>query len=856
MALQKYREKRRFDRTPEPKGRAPSHSGPLRFVAQKHAASRLHYDLRLEAGGVLKSWAVPKGPSMNPTDKRLAMMVEDHPLDYRTFEGTIPAGNYGAGTVMVWDEGRYTVPPFTDREAAEKAVLEGLEKGKLKLVLDGQKLRGGFMLVKSRYGHSKNSWLLVKERDPFATEADIRSEDRSVRSDRSMDQIAQGTAVGKSSRATKSKPTTRKIDLADAPPAPMPHRIRPMLATPAREPFDRAGWLFEVKWDGYRAIAEVHGEKVQLYSRRQNSLAKDYPAVVEALRRLGHDAVLDGEVVVLDERGVSDFHALQGYRATPNDRLAYYVFDLLYLDGHDLRRLPLSRRKQLLKEILPLASVLRYSEHFEKEGVLFFEAARAQRCEGIVAKRADSPYQEGKRPATWLKIKAHRLERAVIGGFTRPKGSRVGLGSLLLGQYDADKLHYVGHVGTGFDDAELKKLHAMLTVLAQPDCPFDHQPATNAPATWTAPRLMCDVSFQEKTPDGHLRHPVYQGLVSGAAPKSAGSKGPEHKRPIRNGRQPHPAPPAHAPRGHSAVTTRDGIRVPLTNGAKVYWPEEGYTKGDVVAYYREVVPFLLPHLKDRPLSLLRHPNGIDAASFFQKDVSGQPPPEWVETAKIASEGKRAEITYAVCQNEATLLYLANLGCIELNPWGSRLGSLERPDYFYFDLDPVDTPFERVVEVALTVRRLLENVGAACFCKTSGKRGLHVYVPLAARYDYAQVKPFARLLAALVHRELPETTSTVRLPSRRQGRVYLDVVQNGRGKTLACAYSVRPWPGATVSTPLKWSEVGPPLDPARYTIQTLPKRLAQVGDLWAPVRGAGANLASCLDKLRTLLKTKK
>jgi bifunctional non-homologous end joining protein LigD len=312
VALERYREKRRFDRTPEPKGGARSDSGPLRFVAQKHATSRLHYDFRLEAGGVLKSWAVPKGPSMNPSDKRLAVMVEDHPLDYRTFEGTIPAGNYGAGTVMVWDEGAYTVPPFTDRKAAENAVLEGLEKGKLKLVLDGHKLRGGFMLVKTRYGSSENAWLLIKERDPFATQADIQSEDRSVLSKRSMDQIAKGTAVWKNNQAaTKSHPGTRKLDLADAPLAPMPHRIRPMLATPAKEPFNRAGWLFEVKWDGYRAIAEVESGQARLYSRRQNSLVKDYPRVIEALRQIGHDAVFDGAIVVLDDHGVSHFHAIQ-----------------------------------------------------------------------------------------------------------------------------------------------------------------------------------------------------------------------------------------------------------------------------------------------------------------------------------------------------------------------------------------------------------------------------------------------------------------------------------------------------------------------------------------------------------------
>jgi bifunctional non-homologous end joining protein LigD len=820
---------------------------------QKHAASRLHYDFRLEAEGALKSWAVPKGPSMNPADKRLAMMVEDHPFDYRSFEGTIPAGNYGAGTVMVWDEGVFTVPPLTDRNTAENAVLAGLASGKLKLVLDGKKLRGGFMLVKTRYGKAENAWLLIKERDQFATESDVLAEDRSVISDRSMDDIAKGKAIWKSSKPKKTRPRSKTLLISDAPLAPMPHHVHPMLATLTVKPFDRPGWYFEVKWDGYRAIAEVEGETVRLYSRNQNSLAGHYPRLVESLRNIGRDVVLDGEVVVLDERGVSRFGGLQNYRKIPSGQLVYYVFDLLYADGRDLRKLPLSRRKELLKAILPSTPTLQFSEHIENDGVHFFEAASAQGLEGIIAKRADSSYQEGTRGSDWLKIKTQREQLAVIGGFTKPQGSRIGLGSLLLGAYEGEKLVYIGHVGTGFSDAELRKLYAMLAALAQDTCPFEKKPKTNAPPIWVTPRLVCEVTYQEWTHDDHLRHPVYHGLVNDAPPMSVrrDTGSPSTKsRPQRGQKVSQPIAKPSVIGGPSSFTTAEGIRVPLTNSKKVFWPKEGYTKGDLVSYYRDVAAFVVPYLKDRPLSLLRHPNGIEGASFFQKDVSQQPPPAWVETVKIESDGKGGrDITYSLCQNEVTLLYLANLACIELNPWASRVGSLDKPDYFYLDLDPEDVAFERVVETAQSVHKLLDKVGAPNFCKTSGKRGLHVYVPLGAQYEYGQVKQVAELIARVVHHQLPHTTSILRMPVHRQKRVYLDHVQNGRGKTLASAYTVRPWPGATVSTPLKWSEVRRGLDPSKFTMKTMRKRVDRVGDLWKGVLGPGIDLKSCLKRLR-------
>jgi bifunctional non-homologous end joining protein LigD len=859
LGLKRYQAKRKFDRTPEPEGAPRRDSGPLRFVIQKHAASRLHYDLRLEADGVLKSWAVPKGPSLDPADKRLAMMVEDHPLDYRFFEGTIPAGNYGAGTVMVWDEGVYTVPPATDRQTAERLVTAGLDKGDLKLILDGKKLRGSFVLVKVRRGNAENAWLLIKKRDQYSANSDIRDEDRSVLSGRSMEEIAANAPAKLTAHIDKpSRPQKKKIRAVSK--APMPHGIRPMLATLVKAPFNKGGWFFEVKWDGYRAIAEVEREQVRLYSRRQNSLAENYEAVVHALRRLDHRAVLDGEIVAVDERGVAQFNLLQRYQSSRKGRLIYYVFDLLYLDGRDLRNEPLAHRKELLQQILGDNPTLQFSQHIETEGIAFFEAARAQGLEGIVAKRADSPYREGMRTTTWLKIKTEQRQEAVIAGFTEPKGARTALGSLILGVYQNDQLVYVGHVGTGFDEAELVKLQSRLTPLLQKTCPFVKRPPTNSPPHWVRPELVCEVSFHEWTPDGNMRQPVYHGLRNDKAPESVRREMP---RPVSQiigptaaaapaKKRRHKTSPPKPTDAAAPVSAPGNVRVPLTNLKKVFWPDEGYTKGDVIAYYRDLSAFVLPYLRDRPLSLNRHPNGINGKNFFQKDVSRQPPPPWVETKKIISDdGRGRAINYMICQNEPTLLYLANLGCIEINPWSSRVAFLDQPDYLLIDLDPEAISFDRVVEAAQKVHRLLDRSGAPTFCKTSGKRGLHIYVPLGAQYDYAQVKQLAEIIARLVFKQLPTSTSVLRPPAQRQNRVYLDYLQNGRGKTLAAPYSVRPWPGATVSAPLKWSEVTSRLDPSQFTIRTMHQRLSRVGDLWSDVLGPGIDLADCLERLHRI-----
>jgi bifunctional non-homologous end joining protein LigD len=869
VSLAKYRSKRRFDHTPEPAGRDRSRGGPLRFVVQKHRARQLHYDFRLELDGVLKSWAVPKGPSLDPGEKRLAMQVEDHPFDYRTFEGIIPPGNYGAGTVMVWDEGTYEAPGTSSRAECEAALRRDLAEGHLHLVLHGHKLQGGFSLVKLRSGEA-NAWLLMKKRDSFASSADVREQDRSVISGRSLEEIAQGARAR--GEVWLSNGREEPIAPEDAPQAKMPHRIIPMLATPVEEPFDRPGWLFEVKWDGFRAIAEVERRGVRLYSRNHISLKERFLPVVQALEQLGHEVVLDGEVVVVDEQGRAQFQLLQNYQTTRQGRLVYYVFDLLYVDGHDLRGLPLRRRKELLGQVLKGARDIRLSEHIEEKGIAFFRAATAQGLEGIIAKDAASRYREGVRAREWQKLKTRLRQEAVIGGFTEPRGSRPNLGALVLGLYEGDRLVYVGHSGSGFDATSLAEVWSRLKPLERATCPFDKRPATNAPAHWVEPQLVCEVEFQKWTADGYMREPIFLGLRDDKDPHAVRRERPESARkPASRGRKPPeggqaPPPGANAPGSpHSAHAPPPGADAPgspgpahapganapgsppLTNPDKIYWPAEGYTKRDLVAYYRHVAPFALPYLRDRPESLNRHPNGIEGKSFFQKDVSERPPPPWVETVRLSSS-HRGAITYIVCQNENTLLYLANLGCIELNPWNSRMQTPDQPDYLIIDLDPVETPFRQVVEAAQAVRKTLEQAGAACYCKTSGKRGLHVYVPLGARYQYEHARQFAELIANLVHRQLPESTSVLRDPARRQKRVYLDFLQNARGQTLAAPYSVRPVPGATVSTPLRWREVTPRLDPTRFTIRTMARRLERVGDLWQGVLGSGIDIQQVLERL--------
>jgi bifunctional non-homologous end joining protein LigD len=855
MSLKKYQARRKFDRTPEPEGGEARSQGPLRFVVQLHRASHLHYDFRLELDGTLKSWAVPKGPSLNPEDKRFAVMVEDHPLDYRTFEGVIPKGNYGAGTVMVWDEGPYHSRETADRTESERILREGLEKGHITFMLYGKKLKGELALVRLKKGE-ENGWLLLKKRDEFATDRDVTEFDRSVASNRTLEEIAQGALqAGEVWPVPKRQPA---LDLSDAPKSSMPRGVRPMLATTVEKPFDRRGWFYEIKWDGYRAIAEVENQKVRLYSRNQLSLEDRFAPLVESLQLLGCEAVLDGEVVVVDDAGKPHFQLLQHYRKSQEGQLVYFVFDLLYLNGHDLRGLPLTRRKELLRQNLPGLPHVQISDHIEQQGVDFFKIASERGLEGIIAKDAASPYLEGRRSLSWLKVKTHLRQEAVIGGFTRPRGGRKNFGALILGVYDHDDLIYIGHTGTGFGGKTLAEIHSRLEPLAQKGCPFKKRPVTNAPVRWVRPELVCEVTFQEWTAESLMRHPVFVGMRDDKRPLSVRREKPEPVAgiPADEDNLRKPVPLASARKSVLLIGHRDdqqlsidGRILRLTHLNKIYWPVEKYCKRDLVNYYREVAPFILPYLKDRPQSLNRHPDGIESAGFYQKNVENPPP--WIKTVKVHSDSGQKDINFLLCQDEAALVYLVNLGCIELNPWSSRVGMLERPDYLVIDLDPEDIAFDQVIEAALVVREILEQAEAVSVCKTSGKTGLHIYVPLGARYTYEQGRQFGEIIARLVHRRLPKSTSVVRSPIKRQKRVYLDFLQNREGQTLAAPYSVRPIAGAPVSVPLNWSEVKPGLDPTQFTIRTLPKRLERVADLWRPALSAGIDVVKCLDRLQRI-----
>ena len=872
MSLEEYRRKRDLTKSPEPGAKGHKPAGALRFVIHKHAASHLHYDFRLELDGVLKSWAIPKGPSLDPSIKRLAMMVEDHPYEYGEFEGVIPKGNYGAGEVMIWDAGTYHASASPDRDLSEQLLREGLRKGDLKFVLEGQKLSGEFALVRIK-SDKDNSWLLIKKQDAFAASEDVTSKDRSVVSHATIEDIRQGNApcIPKPPEPDRDEKIPAPKHSTPTPSAAIPHEVRPMLATSVQEPFDDPDWLFEIKLDGYRCIAELESGRVQLYSRNNISFNKRFATVVRSLETLHLDAVFDGEVVSLDDKGRSYFQLLQNNQRTGQGNISYFVFDLLFLNGEDLRHEPLVTRKEMLRDLLPDLPDIRFSDHIMEYGKQFFELARQNNLEGIVAKRTDSQYQTGKRSRDWLKIKIRLQQEAVICGFTEPRGSRKNFGSLVLGVYEDDQLVYIGLAGGGFDEMGLKEFHATLLQLVQPHSPFKQRVKTDMPVQWVKPVLVCEVEFAEWTDENVMRQPIFLGLredkdpmavvreqfsaeaqasAAGKREENAGATGGYHLIASdeaggikKTGRR----KAASSKKGKDEVLVIEGHRLELTNLDKVFWPDEGYTKGDVIDYYRKVARSMLPHLQDRPESLYRTPHGITEGGFFQKEA-GELPPPWIATKEIFSRHVDKNIKFFICQDEATLVYMANLGCIEINPWLSRLQTLNYPDYFVIDLDPEDIPFEKVIEAALAVHDVLDRADAISFPKTSGATGMHIYVPLGARYDYDTAQTFAKVVATLVHHQVPEFTSLLRSPKNRQKKVYLDFLQNKAGQTLAAPYSIRPRPGATVSAPLKWEEVTSGLTPRQFTLATMPARLEHLGDLFSGVMGPGIDIEKCLENL--------
>lgn len=845
MGLTKYNEKRDFKKTKEPKGIAKKSTGELRFVIQKHAASHLHYDFRLEIDGVLVSWAVPKGPSANPADRRLAMHVEDHPMDYMEFEGTIPKGEYGGGTVMVWDIGTYRPEEADGLVAKDNALMKKqLKDESIKIVMKGKKVKGAWHLFKMK----ENQWLLTKAKDEHSG-VKIKFDETSILTKRDFAEIEKGDAVWHSNRAVSKKELKSELpgetedegftadDVADAQKLKsFPHDWRPEKATLTDAAFDHEDWIFETKYDGYRALVQIEAGKAKLVSRNGLSFDKKYPKLVAVFDGIRNDLIVDGEIVVEDEKGKSRFQWLQHFGEEPKGKMRFYAFDILYFNGFDLRGLGLMQRKKILRAVLSETDAVKISGFVEKNGVEAFEKARKAGGEGIIAKKKASRYTESKRSKDWLKIKTENQQEMVIGGFTDPSGSRSGLGALLCGFYDKDKkLVYANKVGSGFTDDILKELHKKLSRLERKSSPFENPPREKG-IHWVKPELVAQLKFSEWTETGSMRHPVYLGLREDKKATDVIREMPEDVQPETKTDK-KVVKPKSANSGKVEISNRD----------KIFWPKEKITKGDVVDYYDAMADYILPYLKDRPQSLRRTPNGIKDQGFFQKNVEGMVP-GWVKTRKIHSESNDENITYMLCQDKDTLLYMANLGCIEINPWSSRVGSINHPDYIIFDLDPQDVPTKKIVHVLMKVKDVLDTMKVPAYVKTSGGKGIHVFIPVQPKYTYEQTRTFSHIVSQMVQRELPDVVSLERMPAKRKNKVYLDFLQNGKGKTMASIYSLRPREGATVSTPLSWDEIDETLDLKDYNIRTVPERLEKLGDLWKDFFDEAIDLKSVLKNL--------
>lgn len=810
MGLKDYFRKRKFNKTPEPKGAVkPGKSKKLAFVVQEHHATALHYDFRLEIDGVLKSWAVPKGPSLDPHEHHLAVRTEDHPFDYRKFEGVIPEGNYGAGNVIIWDEG-WLEARKGDPESSEATLRKELKKGHLTFILHGKKLNGEFALIKLKNADDPKAWLLVKKGDEFASGQDVTKQDESVKSHKHVDDLG-----------------GKMPNLETWPKKSAPWHVKPMLCTLVDEPFSRSNWLFEIKWDGYRAVASKKKDKVELYSRNGLDFAQKYAPVAEALRLIKHDVILDGEIVVVDDHGQPHFEWLQSWHKDPHGQLKYYAFDILWCDGHDVRTMPLIQRKALLKHVLPKNDVLQYSDHVEDDGEKLFEQMKKRGLEGMVAKRADSPYREDVRGQDWLKVKTGQRQEVVIGGYTEPRNSRKYFGALIVGVFEKGELVYTGHSGGGIPDNQRKELLARMQKLQRQSSPFKTEPKPNAPVHWVKPQLICEMSFAEWTSDGMMRHPQFEGLRPDKKPTDIRREKPKAV-------------------GPGSAKKSDGSPFEPTHLDKIFFPKTKYTKGDLFKYYESVAEYMLPYLKDRPHSLNRMPGGITGESFYQKNNPHLP--DWVPHADIFSDSNNENLRWMVGGDLNTLLYMVQLGCVEINPWNSRVGHLDKPDWIVIDLDPDDNKFAEVIDVARTVHEVCQEWDIPAYPKTSGKTGLHIYIPMGAKYTYEQAKNLAHLIVLEVTKRQPDVTSVIRDPQKRKHKIYLDYLQNREGQTLAAPYSVRPTPEATVSMPLRWEEVKPGLKPTDFTIENALKRIKKTGDLYKPALGKPVDLKKILKKI--------
>ena len=887
MALEEYQRKRDFRRTPEPAGsREPGkrpETAPLSFVVQKHAARRVHYDFRLELGGVLLSWAIPKGPSLDPGEKRLAVHVEDHPIEYGEFEGVIPEGQYGGGTVLLWDRGTWT-PEGPDPEAAYR-------KGALKFRLDGEKLHGHWALVRmggkaanQRPGEGRENWLLIKERDavaaPGSDAALVHENPLSVATGRSIDAIAadrdrvwdsqNGAIVPDPAAASTMVARGRWQRPPGARKRAMPDAVTPQLATLIASPPEGDEWLHEIKYDGYRLLARIERGDVRLLTRNRLDWTAKFPALARALAELPVDsALIDGEVVALAPDGTTSFAELQN-RLSSGDTsgLVFYAFDLLYRDGYDLSGATLEDRKAALAAIVPPQSTgaVRYSDHQVGRGPDFLRHARRYALEGTIAKRRDRPYRAG-RGADWLKIKCYKSDEFVVIGFTDPSGTRHGFGALLLGYYDPrGGLRYAGRCGTGFSDAVLADLHSRLVALERRQPPAVLPKGVSRKGVhWVEPRLVAEVRYAEWTADAILRHPSFQGLREDKSPQEvvydpaelgSGAAIDESLSP-----GPHPGPPPPAGEGVRRVSggqggiarrakravasasespsvsapardgsiTFEGVR--LTNPDRVLYPDRGITKLALAQYYASVRDWALPELRNRPLSLVRCPEGLGKECFYQKHLSAGVP-DALRRVEIA-EKSGSEI-YLVIENLRSLIALVQIGALEIHPWGSTVAKLETPDRITFDFDPdAGLPWGRVAEAALEMREALLGIGLQSFAKTTGGKGLHVVVPVVPKLGWDAVKEFAKWVAERFVAAYPDRFTSNMAKRARSGRIFIDYLRNGRGATAIGAYSPRAREGAPVATPLFWAEVESGVKPDGFTVATIPDRLARLdSDPWA------------------------
>jgi bifunctional non-homologous end joining protein LigD len=865
VGLDEYHRKRNFSITPEPRGSEGTERRQGRqFVIQKHAATRLHYDFRLELNGVLLSWAVPKGPSLDPNDKRLAMHVEDHPLEYGDFEGVIPAKQYGAGTVLVWDRGTWT--PLGDPAAT-------YAKGHLKFELAGEKLRGVWNLVKSRSGkYGESGWLLFKEADEHArlgAQARI-VDDRpdSVLSGRSLDDIrARPGRVWHSNRpvaenvpresAPAPRPARKARTLATgkvegARKAPLPETIEAQLPSAVKAPPAGDAWVHEIKHDGYRMLCRVADREVRMYSRNGNDWTGDFGPVARALAALPvRSAWLDGEVVVTDAEGRSSFQGLQNALSQGDAApLRYYAFDLLYLDGVDLRGATLLDRKRLLETLLRDApAMLRYSEHFRVPGATFLENVRALGLEGMVSKRGDLPYQPG-RSAAWQKAKCLRRQEMVIGGYTVPEGSRPGFGALLLGCYAPDgRLRYAGKVGTGFTLAMLDDMSRTLEALRQPHSPFHDPPqgAEGRRARWVAPTLVAEVAFTQWTEDNILRNAAFVGLRTDKPAREVVREGtmrevmPEGT--TRDGSSPTPARPSAKPSALKApAADANGVAgVALTHPDKLLYREAGLTLRDLATYYATIGEWMLPHLHARPLTLVRCPDGWNGKSFYQKNADvGMP--RAIELVAVPGGDHHLMVT-----SVAALVALLQMGALELHPWGASAGRLEYADRLVFDLDPDESlPWDHLVQSVTVVRTLLTSIGLPAFLKTTGGKGLHVVVPIEPTLRWDHVKGFTKAVAELLERTFPDRFTSRLLKVSRGGRIFIDYLRNAEGSTAIGAYSLRAKAHAPVSTPISWEELAQDVRYAYFNARNVPERLARLArDPWAGMAASAVPLTPAI-----------